>query len=86
MAWGRAPARAELALPETPSRLVDQAGKVNPVIVESLTMSSPVSWQRRVPSPSPDGLVPRAQRYDAVTSLAQLESISLLGASARNFR
>ena len=78
---------AELALPETQPGSSIMPGKVNPVIVESLTMVV----ARVVGNDATVGFAQTGSLLELnvmlpVTAMAMLESISLLAASARNFR
>ena len=77
----------ELALPETQPGSSIMPGKVNPVIVESLTMVV----ARVVGNDATVGFAQTGSLLELnvmlpVTALAMLESITLLAASARNFR
>ena len=78
---------AELALPETQPGSSIMPGKVNPVIVESLTMVV----ARVVGNDATIGFAQTGSLLELnvmlpVTAVALLESITLLAASARNFR
>ena len=77
----------ELALPETQPGSSIMPGKVNPVIVESLTMVV----ARVVGNDATVGFAQTGSLLELnvmlpVTALAMLESITLLAASVRNFR
>jgi fumarate hydratase, class II len=77
----------ELALPETQPGSSIMPGKVNPVIVESLTMAV----ARVVGNDATVGFAQTGSLLELnvmlpVTAVAMLESITLLAASARNFR
>jgi len=77
----------ELALPETQPGSSIMPGKVNPVIVESLTMViARVIGNDATVAFGQTGSFLELNVMLPVTSLALLESISLLAASARNFR
>ncbi len=76
----------ELALPETQPGSSIMPGKVNPVIVESLTMVvARVLGNDATIGFSQTGSLLELNVMLPVTTLAILESIGLLGASARNF-
>jgi fumarate hydratase class II len=76
----------ELALPETQPGSSIMPGKVNPVIVESLTMIvARVVGNDATIGFSQTGSFLELNVMLPVTALAILESIGLLGASARNF-
>jgi fumarate hydratase class II len=78
---------AELALPETQPGSSIMPGKVNPVIVESLTMVvARVVGNDATVAFGQTGSFLELNVMLPVTSVALLESISLLAASARNFR
>src|SRR5262245_26966920 len=87
MGMGPRAGLAELALPETQPGSSIMPGKVNPVIVESLTMVV----ARVVGNDATIGFAQTGSLLELnvmlpVTSVARLESITLLAASARNFR
>jgi fumarate hydratase class II len=87
MGMGPRAGLAELALPETQPGSSIMPGKVNPVIVESLTMVV----ARVVGNDATVGFAQTGSLLELnvmlpVTALAMLESITLLAASARNFR
>jgi fumarate hydratase class II len=87
MGMGPRAGLAELALPETQPGSSIMPGKVNPVIVESLTMVV----ARVVGNDTTVGFAQTGSLLELnvmlpVTALAMLESITLLAASARNFR
>ena len=78
---------AEIALPETQPGSSIMPGKVNPVIVESLTMVvARVIGNDATVAFSQTGSLLELNVMLPVTALAILESITLLAASARNFR
>jgi fumarate hydratase class II len=78
---------AEIALPETQPGSSIMPGKVNPVIVESLTMVvARVIGNDATVAFGQTGSFLELNVMLPVTSAALLESISLLAASARNFR
>ena len=78
---------AELALPETQPGSSIMPGKVNPVIVESLTMVvARVIGNDATVAFGQTGSLLELNVMLPVTALAILESIALLAASARNFR
>ena len=78
---------AELALPETQPGSSIMPGKVNPVIVESLTMVvARVIGNDATVAFGQTGSFLELNVMLPVTSQALLESIALLAASARNFR
>jgi fumarate hydratase class II len=77
---------AEIALPETQPGSSIMPGKVNPVIVESLTMVvARVLGNDATIAFSQTGSFLELNVMMPVTAVALLESISLLAASARNF-
>jgi fumarate hydratase class II len=87
MGMGPRAGLAELALPETQPGSSIMPGKVNPVIVESLTMVV----ARVVGNDATVGFAQTGSLLELnvmlpVTALAMLESVALLAASARNFR
>jgi fumarate hydratase class II len=87
MGMGPRAGLAELALPETQPGSSIMPGKVNPVIVESLTMVV----ARVVGNDATIGFAQTGSLLELnvmlpVTAVALLESITLLAASARNFR
>ena len=87
MGMGPRAGLGELALPETQPGSSIMPGKVNPVIVESLTMVV----ARVVGNDATVGFAQTGSLLELnvmlpVTALAMLESIALLAASARNFR
>jgi len=87
MGMGPRAGLAELALPETQPGSSIMPGKVNPVIVESLTMVV----ARVVGNDATVGFAQTGSLLELnvmlpVTAVAMLESITLLAASARNFR
>lgn len=87
MGMGPRAGLAELALPETQPGSSIMPGKVNPVIVESLTMVvARVVGNDATVAFGQTGSLLELNVMLPVTSLALLESISLLAASARNFR
>jgi fumarate hydratase class II len=76
----------ELALPETQPGSSIMPGKVNPVIVESLTMVvARVLGNDATIAFAQTGSLLELNVMMPVTSVALLESIALLAASARNF-
>ncbi|MBO0682838.1 MAG: class II fumarate hydratase [Candidatus Dormibacteraeota bacterium] len=76
----------ELALPETQPGSSIMPGKVNPVIVESLTMAvARVIGNDATVSFAQTGSFLELNVMMPVAAVALLESIGLLGASARNF-
>jgi fumarate hydratase class II len=76
----------ELALPETQPGSSIMPGKVNPVIVESLTMVvARVLGNDATVAFAQTGSLLELNVMMPVTSVALLESIALLAASARNF-
>jgi fumarate hydratase class II len=78
---------AELALPETQPGSSIMPGKVNPVIVESLTMVvARVIGNDATVAFGQTGSFLELNVMLPVTAQAMLESIALLAASARNFR
>jgi fumarate hydratase class II len=86
MAMGPRAGLAEIALPETQPGSSIMPGKVNPVIVESLTMVV----ARVVGNDATIGFAQTGSLLELnvmlpVTALAMLESIELLGAAAANF-
>ncbi len=87
MGMGPRAGLAELALPETQPGSSIMPGKVNPVIVESLTMVvAKVVGNDATIAFSQTGSLLELNVMLPVTAVALLESVSLLGASARNFR
>ncbi|HEX5822987.1 MAG TPA: class II fumarate hydratase [Candidatus Limnocylindrales bacterium] len=77
---------AEIALPETQPGSSIMPGKVNPVIVESLTMVvARVLGNDTTVAFGQTGSFLELNVMMPVTAVALLESITLLGASARNF-
>ncbi|HEY6014192.1 MAG TPA: lyase family protein, partial [Candidatus Limnocylindrales bacterium] len=77
----------ELALPETQPGSSIMPGKVNPVIVESLTMVvARVIGNDATVAFGQTGSLLELNVMLPVTAVSILESISLLAASARNFR
>jgi fumarate hydratase class II len=87
MGMGPRAGLGELALPETQPGSSIMPGKVNPVIVESLTMVV----ARVVGNDATVGFAQTGSLLELnvmlpVTALAMLESITLLATSARNFR
>ncbi|OGO58237.1 MAG: aspartate ammonia-lyase [Chloroflexi bacterium RBG_16_72_14] len=87
MGMGPRAGLAELALPETQPGSSIMPGKVNPVIVESLTMVvARVIGNDATVAFGQTGSFLELNVMMPVTALALLESISLLAASARNFR
>jgi fumarate hydratase class II len=86
MGMGPRAGLAEIALPETQPGSSIMPGKVNPVIVESLTMVV----ARVVGNDTTIGFAQTGSLLELnvmlpVTAAAMLESITLLGAAARNF-
>jgi fumarate hydratase, class II len=87
MGMGPRAGLAELALPETQPGSSIMPGKVNPVIVESLTMVvARVIGNDATVAFGQTGSFLELNVMMPVTALALLESIALLAASARNFR
>jgi fumarate hydratase class II len=87
MGMGPRAGLAELALPETQPGSSIMPGKVNPVIVESLTMVvARVIGNDATVAFGQTGSFLELNVMLPVTSQALLESITLLAASARNFR
>jgi len=87
MGMGPRAGLAELALPETQPGSSIMPGKVNPVIVESLTMVvARVVGNDATVAFGQTGSFLELNVMLPVTAQALLESISLLAASARNFR
>ena len=87
MGMGPRAGLGELALPETQPGSSIMPGKVNPVIVESLTMVvARVVGNDATVAFGQTGSLLELNVMLPVTALAMLESISLLAASARNFR
>jgi fumarate hydratase, class II len=87
MGMGPRAGLAELALPETQPGSSIMPGKVNPVIVESLTMVvARVIGNDATVAFGQTGSFLELNVMLPVTSQALLESIALLAASARNFR
>jgi fumarate hydratase class II len=87
MGMGPRAGLAELALPETQPGSSIMPGKVNPVIVESLTMVvARVVGNDATVAFGQTGSLLELNVMLPVTSLALLESISLLAASVRNVR
>ncbi len=87
MGMGPRAGLAELALPETQPGSSIMPGKVNPVIVESLTMVvARVLGNDTTVAFGQTGSFLELNVMLPVTTLALLESIALLAASARNFR
>jgi fumarate hydratase, class II len=87
MGMGPRAGLAELALPETQPGSSIMPGKVNPVIVESLTMVvARVIGNDATVAFGQTGSFLELNVMLPVTTLALLESITLLAASARNFR
>ncbi len=87
MGMGPRAGLAELALPETQPGSSIMPGKVNPVIVESLTMVvARVIGNDATVAFGQTGSFLELNVMMPVTTLALLESIELLAASARNFR
>jgi fumarate hydratase, class II len=86
MAMGPRAGLAEIALPETQPGSSIMPGKVNPVIVESLTMVvARVVGNDATVAFSQTGSFLELNVMLPVTAVALLESIELLAASARNF-
>jgi fumarate hydratase class II len=86
MAMGPRAGIAEIALPETQPGSSIMPGKVNPVIVESLTMVvARVLGNDATVAFGQTGSFLELNVMMPVTAVALLESISLLAASARNF-
>jgi fumarate hydratase, class II len=86
MGMGPRAGLAELALPETQPGSSIMPGKVNPVIVESLTMVvARVVGNDATIAFSQTGSLLELNVMLPVTAAAMLESIGLLGAAARNF-
>jgi fumarate hydratase class II len=86
MAMGPRAGIAEIALPETQPGSSIMPGKVNPVIVESLTMVvARVLGNDTTVAFGQTGSLLELNVMMPVTAVALLESISLLAASARNF-
>ena len=87
MGMGPRAGLGELALPETQPGSSIMPGKVNPVIVESLTMVvARVVGNDATIAFGQTGSLLELNVMLPVTALAMLESITLLAASARNFR
>src|SRR5512146_521416 len=87
MGMGPRAGLAELALPEAQPGSSIMPGKVNPVIVESLTMVvARVVGNDATVAFGQTGSFLELNVMLPITSLALLESIALLAASARNFR
>ena len=87
MGMGPRAGLAELALPETQPGSSIMPGKVNPVIVESLTMVvARVVGNDATVAFGQTGSFLELNVMLPVTAAAMLESIDLLGAAARNFR
>ncbi len=87
MGMGPRAGLAEIALPETQPGSSIMPGKVNPVIVESLTMVvARVIGNDATVAFGQTGSLLELNVMLPVTALAILESITLLAASARNFR
>ena len=87
MGMGPRAGLAELALPETQPGSSIMPGKVNPVIVESLTMVvARVIGNDATVAFGQTGSFLELNVMLPVTAQAMLESIALLAASARNFR
>ncbi len=87
MGMGPRAGLAEIALPETQPGSSIMPGKVNPVIVESLTMVvARVVGNDATVAFGQTGSFLELNVMLPVTALALLESVSLLAASARNFR
>ncbi|HEX5827247.1 MAG TPA: class II fumarate hydratase [Candidatus Limnocylindrales bacterium] len=87
MGMGPRAGLAELALPETQPGSSIMPGKVNPVIVESLTMVvARVVGNDATVAFGQTGSFLELNVMLPVTAQAMLESITLLAASARNFR
>jgi len=86
MAMGPRAGIAEIALPETQPGSSIMPGKVNPVIVESLTMVvARVLGNDATVAFAQTGSLLELNVMMPVTAVALLESIALLAASARNF-
>ena len=86
MAMGPRAGLAEIALPETQPGSSIMPGKVNPVIVESLTMVvARVLGNDTTVAFGQTGSFLELNVMLPVTAVALLESIALLGAAARNF-
>jgi fumarate hydratase, class II len=86
MGMGPRAGLAEIALPETQPGSSIMPGKVNPVIVESLTMVvARVIGNDATIAFSQTGSLLELNVMMPVTAVALLESIALLAASARNF-
>ncbi len=86
MAMGPRAGLAEIALPETQPGSSIMPGKVNPVIVESLTMVvARVVGNDATISFGQNGSLFELNVMLPVTGVALLESVTLLGRSARNF-
>jgi fumarate hydratase class II len=86
MAMGPRAGLAEIALPETQPGSSIMPGKVNPVIVESVTMVvARVVGNDTTVAFGQTGSFLELNVMMPVTAVALLESISLLAASARNF-
>jgi fumarate hydratase class II len=86
MAMGPRAGIAEIALPETQPGSSIMPGKVNPVIVESLTMVvARVLGNDATVAFGQTGSLLELNVMMPVTAVALLESIALLAASARNF-
>ena len=86
MGMGPRAGLAEIALPETQPGSSIMPGKVNPVIVESLTMVvARVIGNDATIAFSQTGSLLELNVMMPVTAVALLESIGLLAASARNF-
>ena len=87
MGMGPRAGLAELALPETQPGSSIMPGKVNPVIVESLTMVvARVVGNDATIAFGQTGSLLELNVMLPVTAVALLESVALLAASARNFR
>ena len=87
MGMGPRAGLAEIALPETQPGSSIMPGKVNPVIVESLTMVvARVIGNDATVAFGQTGSLLELNVMLPVTAAALLESVSLLAASARNFR
>jgi fumarate hydratase class II len=87
MGMGPRAGLAEIALPETQPGSSIMPGKVNPVIVESLTMVvARVIGNDATVAFGQTGSLLELNVMLPVTAVAILESITLLAASARNFR
>src|SRR5919112_3834931 len=87
LAMGPRAGIAEIALPETQPGSSIMPGKVNPVIVESLTMVvARVIGNDAAITFAQTGSLLELNVMLPVTAHAMLESIALLAASARNFR